>query len=288
MKLILAASQRPRTPTLSLAGLASVLTYVLISLIGAAAFLYPFWSFAAQPGSSAAAHNNDAPLMTALLIGLCLIALVLDAQQNNLNIKRIALLGVLVAINSVLRFAEVGIPGPGGFTPIFFLIIVSGCVFGGRFGLLMGTLSMLASALITGGVGPWLPYQMFTAGWMGLSSGWLATFLTALRGEADRANPRFEHGALIAFGAAWGFAYGAIMNVWFWPFTLGAVDNSWQTGLTLSEALQRYTAFYAVTSLGWDVFAAAGNAMMLAFFAVPAMRSMQRFKARFSYDVVAP
>ena len=35
---------------------------------------------------------------------------------------------------------------------------------------LLGVLTLLVSAILTGGVGPWLPYQMFTAGWVGLSA----------------------------------------------------------------------------------------------------------------------
>jgi energy-coupling factor transport system substrate-specific component len=39
-------------------------------------------------------------------------------------------LGVLVALNAVLRFIEVAIPGPGGFTPIFFLILTTATCLG--------------------------------------------------------------------------------------------------------------------------------------------------------------
>ena len=50
---------------------------------------------------------------------------------------------------------------------------LAGYIFGARFGFLLGVMTLLVSALLTGGVGPWLPYQMFTAGWIGLTSGWL-------------------------------------------------------------------------------------------------------------------
>ena len=100
-----------------------------------------------------------------------MMALVLEAQGRAMNAKLIALLGMLIAVNSALRFAETALPGPGGFTPVFMLIILTGYVFGARVGFLMGALSLLASAFVTGGVGPWLPYQMFTAGWMGMSAG---------------------------------------------------------------------------------------------------------------------
>ena len=33
----------------------------------------------------------------------------------------------------------------------------------------MGALTLFTSAIITGGVGPWLPGQMFVAGWVGMS-----------------------------------------------------------------------------------------------------------------------
>jgi energy-coupling factor transport system substrate-specific component len=35
----------------------------------------------------------------------------------------------------------------------------------------LGMISMLVSALLTGGIGPWLGYQVFAAAWIGLLAG---------------------------------------------------------------------------------------------------------------------
>ena len=255
----------------------SIGTYVLISVMGLAAFLYPFWLPVVEPNSMSG-HAQDAPVMTLLLIGLCLVAIFLDAQSNGLTTKTIALLGVLVAINSVLRFIEVTIPGPGGFTPIFFLIILCGYVFGARFGFLMGALTLLVSGLITGGVGPWLPYQMFTAGWMGLSAGWLARLMGEQRRRTSSLLP------LLLFGTLWGFLYGLIINIWFWPFASGPAAQYWQPGIGLVQTLQRYAVFYVATSAGWDVFGAIGNAVFILLFGMPTLRMLQRFKGRFTFN----
>ena len=34
-------------------------------------------------------------------------------------------------------------------------------------------LAIAVSAFLTGGIGPWLPFQMLGAGWVGLFAGWL-------------------------------------------------------------------------------------------------------------------
>ena len=54
---------------------------------------------------------------------------------------------------------------------MWFLLILSSFVFGSSFGFLLGVQSMLLSAFLTGGFGPWLPYQIFAAGWIGLLAG---------------------------------------------------------------------------------------------------------------------
>ncbi len=283
--------------------LLSVSIYVLASLIGLAAFLYPFFTLSIQAEAAATqqmAHGADSPLMLALLIGLCLAALAVEAQGQAMSAKMIALLGIMVAMNSALRFAEAVVRGPGGFSPVFMLIIVCGYVFGSRFGFLMGILSLLVSAIITGGIGPWLPYQMFTAGWMGMSAGWLGMLHGAFSRRLHRQKPAVgQHAdqkpsqrhisveivALCVFGALWGFFYGAIMNLWFWPFQAGDPAQSWQAGISLTVGVQRYLTFYLATSFVWDVFAAFGNIVLLLLFGRPTLRALQRFRNRFMFTL---
>ncbi len=266
--------------------------YMLTALIGVLIFLYPFLSVAVaqQQGNTGmqTPGSVSSPFALALVIVLCLAALAVETQGQAMSAKLVALLGVLIAMNSVLRLADTAFPGPGGFTPIFLLIILSGYVFGARFGFLMGALSMLVSALFTAGVGPWLPYQMFTAGWMGMSAGWLRHAQSwRVAGRSPRAQGthwKSELAALFIFGALWGFLYGAIMNLWFWPFQAGSPEQSWQAGLSAGDTLQRYLVFYVATSLTWDLFRAAGNVILLALFGIPTLKALLRFKRRFLFE----
>jgi energy-coupling factor transport system substrate-specific component len=200
----------------------------------------------------------------------------------------IALLGILVAINSALRFIETAIPGPGGFSPIFFLIILVGYIFGGRVGFLMGALTMAVSALVTGGVGPWLPAQMFTAGWVGMSTPILKPFIRLASSKTNQQNPETSSSKeiilLAVFGLLWGFLYGAIMNLWQWPFIVGPQNQSFISGTSLASTIQHYLAFYLVTSLVWDVVAAAGNVLLILALGKPALRALQRFQKRFGFS----
>jgi energy-coupling factor transport system substrate-specific component len=252
--------------------------YALSSLIGVAAFLAPFFAPIVQH-SAQQAGGATAPLLLTALVGLCFLALLFEVQGSELSAKSVALLGILVALNSVLRFAEVAVPGPGGFSPIFMLIVLTGYVFGGQFGFLMGTMTMLVSSLITGGVGPWLPYQMFAAGWVGLSAPLVRPLARGLGGEGRRG----ELIALALFGALWGFAYGAIMNLWFWPYATGPEQQYWTPGTGLADTLRRYMAFYALTSLVWDAFGAAGNVLLILIFGAPILRALRRFRDRLGF-----
>jgi energy-coupling factor transport system substrate-specific component len=171
------------------------------------------------------------------------------------------------------------VPGPGGFSPIFMLIILTGYVFGGQFGFLMGTMTMLVSGVITGGIGPWLPYQMFAAGWVGLSAPLLRPFIRWMGSEGQRG----ELIALALFGALSGFAYGAIMNLSFWPYAAGPAQQYWTPGTGLAETLRRYLAFYVLTSLVWDAFGAVGNVLLILAFGAPIVRTLRRFRDRLGF-----
>ena len=248
--------------------------YALSGALGVLAFLYPFFIPLTIAGSFNTLQGQVAPLLTAALVGLSVLALLMELQGQTLSAKTIALLGVLVALTSVLRFIEVAIPLPGGFSPIFAPIIIAGYTFGGRFGFLMGTLTLLASSLMTGSIGPWLPFQMFTAGWAGLTAGWI-----------PHPNKRWELPTLCVFGFVWGLLYGVIINLYFWPFAQGPVEQSWTQGLGLPETLGRYVTFYVVTSLAWDLVRAVGNVTLLLLLAPPMLKTLSRFRQRFHFEV---
>jgi energy-coupling factor transport system substrate-specific component len=251
------------------------LPVAVASLAGVVAFLWPFWSPVAQGQADASAHAQDAPLVTALIVGLCVLAAVADRTQM-LNSKSVALLGVLCAINAALRLVSNFFPMPGGFSLVFVLIILVGYVYGARMGFLMGTFSLLASALITGGVGPWLPFQMIASAWVGMTAGWLP--------KSQDSNLKLKVMMLAVFGVIWGMVFGAVMNLYFWPFVTGGQDQYYQAGLGLGEILKRYAAFYVVTSLWWDAARAMGNAALIVALGPAIIKTLQRFKRRLSAD----
>ncbi len=259
----------------------SAAIFVMTTLIGVAAFLYPFWLPAVQPSAQMGmAHADDSPLMLALLVGVCFVALLLEVQSQAASAKIIALIGMLVAINAILRFIEAAFPLPGGFSPIFFLIITSGYIFGARLGFLMGALTLLVSSLLTGQVGPWLPYQMFTAGWVGLTAPLCRPTVWLLNG----AGKWREVLVLAWFGGWWGLVFGAIMNIWFWPFATGPASQYWEPGISVGETVQRYAVFYLATSLVWDVARAAGNVGLTLILGLPTLVALRRFQARFTFE----
>lgn len=252
----------------------SGLILALASGLGVWAFLYPF--FASSGGRARAtgmAHADDAPLIFMLLLGLCLVVIIANLETRQMDAQVVAVLGVMVGINATLRL----IPGPAGFSAIFFLPILCGYVFGPDFGFLVGALSMLVSGIITSGAGPWLPFQMFAAGWMGMASGWLPQ----LAGWG-----RLEVVSLAAWGILCSFLFGLVMNLWFWPYlVLPITDNStWQPGMSLVQSVVRYGLFYLTTSLWWDAGRAIGNLLLILLLGAPVLRLLRRFRQRFQFQ----
>jgi energy-coupling factor transport system substrate-specific component len=259
----------------------------LASALGLGAFLYPFFlpvlsstgmAPALRVGANAGvAHANDAPLLFVLLLLLSLVAVLSAMTGRQMTSKLVALLGILTALNAMLRT----IPGPAGFSAMFLLPILAGYCYGPTFGFLLGALSLLVSALIGGGVGPWMPYQMLAAGWVGMLSGWLPEL---------RKHPKAEPVMLAIWGGALGFIFGAIMNIWFWPYLAAGAGQvpgaTWQPGMSAASALRSYVVFYVVTSLWWDLARAAGNALLLLLFGGAMLRVLRRFRSRFRFDLL--
>ena len=238
----------------------------ICSAVGVAAFAWPFFADASA-GDPNLAHAADAPWIFVLLLPLLLAIILREVADGSLDAKAIALLGVLAACGAALRIPNVGATG---FEPIFFLLLPAGRVFGRAFGFVLGAVTLFASALITGGVGPWLPFQMFAAGWVGFFAGCLPP-----------ARGRREVALLAGYGVACGFAYGFVMNLWFWPF---AVDPgsaiAFVPGAGLGENLRRYWAFYLATSLGWDIPRAVTNALLMVVLGAPVLAALRRVARR--------
>lgn len=223
------------------------------------------------------------PIMVSLIIIICLLIMILEAQSSLLDNKMIAFLAILTAINAGLRFLENAIPGPGGFSPVFFIIILVGYFFGSRVGFLVGAMTMFVSGLITGGIGPWLPGQMITAGWVGQSAPLIKVLVTKFQWN----NKPGEIVLLAIFSAFWGLLFGAIMNLWFWPFLGAGAGQYYTKTVGLSKNFQRYLAYYLATSLVWDVARSIGNILMIVFMAKPVLKIFQRFQQRFTFKFLS-
>jgi energy-coupling factor transport system substrate-specific component len=219
-----------------------------------------------QPGA-ALAERADAPWLFVLLLPLLLAVVLAEIADGGLDTKAVAALGVLAAVGAALR--PLG-GGSAGFEPVFFLLVLAGRVFGPGFGFLLGSLTLFASALLTAGVGPWLPFQMLGAAWVGLFAGCL-----------PRARGWREVALLSAYGGVAGFAYGAVLNLWAWPFVAGLESSlSFVPGDAVLENLQRFAGFTLATSLGFDIPRALTNMLLVAVCARPVLLALRRANRR--------
>jgi len=216
----------------------SALLLAACSVLGVVAFAWPL--LGDPSGGPGSAHVGDAPWLFVVLLPLLLAIVLAELAEGVLDAKAVALLGVLAACGAALRLPSGGV---AGFEPVFFLLVPAGRVLGRGFGFVLGALTLFVSALLTGGVGPWLPFQMLGAAWMGFFAG----CLPPARGRAEVA-------LLAAYAALAALAYGLIMNLSFWPYVAGTDTSvSFAPGAGLAENLRRFWAFHLTTSLGFDI-----------------------------------
>ncbi|MGE0598349.1 MAG: ECF transporter S component [Dehalococcoidia bacterium] len=254
-----------------------VAVFLVLNLVGLAAYLNPFFAPGIQgDGLNSFAHKTDAPIVFAVTAALCMVLAIADLTAGGLNSKSLAALGVLAALAAVLR----AITLLAGANLYFFLVILGGYAFGYRMGFLLGALSFFLSAVVTGGFGPWLPFQMFASAWMGSSAGLLRLYVVQ-----TGAGRRTEVLLVVGFGVAWGLLFGAITNLWSWPFFAAGPDISYEPGLGPVETLRRYWNYYFLTSFGWDLLRSACNAVVLVFVGGPLLRALVRFRERFTFEL---
>lgn len=212
------------------------------------------------------------PFVFLALLPVVIVVVLAEVTEGGLDPRVLAVLGVLSAVNAVLRGLS---PGTGGVELVFFVLILAGRVFGPGFGFVLGCTSLFASALLTGGVGPWLPYQMLCSAWVGMGAGLLPR----------RPTGRVEIAMLASYGVVAAYLYGLLLNLSSWPFVLGIsvpghTGLSFVPGASLGENLHRFVVFTLITSTGsFDTGRAITNALAIAVLG-PAVLSTLRRAAR--------
>ena len=235
---------------------------VAMLVVACAAGLLAFgWPLLLSPGS--AIDPLSAPLVFAVVLTLVLAVVVSELTGNGMDVKGLALLGVLSAVGAVLR--PLG-AGTAGLEPIFFLLILGGRAFGPGFGFAQGAVTLFASSLLTAGVGPWLPFQMVAAGFVGLGAG----LLPPARGRAE-----------VALLAGWGFVsafvYGWLMDFAFWPFALGpATQFSFDPTASALENLRTFALFNLATSMAWNLGRALTSVVLIVLVAPGLLHVLRR------------
>lgn len=251
-------------------GLRTALVLALASVTGVTAFA---WPLVVHPDGALAQSDAAPAVLAAVLVAvLAVVAVALDSGR--MDAKAVAILGLLAAVGTVLRPLSAG---TAGVELVFLTIVLGGRAFGPAFGFALGSVTIAASALVTGGVGPWLPFQMLGASWVGMGAGLLPRRLAG----------RAEVVALAAYGALAAAAFGVAMDLAFWPFQLGAGTGlSFVAGDPVGANLHRFALYVAATSLGWDVGRAVTTALGLALLGGPALRALRRTAARARFEPV--
>lgn len=238
-----------------------VLGLLAVNAVALAAFAWPLIG-AALPAQAQAA----VPVIALALVPLAAVVVLALLDGTARSAQSLALLGTLAAIGAAIRVAGTGV---GGVEAVFILLILAGRAFGPRFALVLGMLTIGLSSLMWGGIGPWTPFQMFACAWVGAGAG----LLPRLRGRAEIA-------LLCAYGVAASYAFGLVMNLWFWPFAVGAGTGiSYEPGAPLPQNLTSFLLYTLVTSTAtWDTLRAITTVLGIVLVGRAVLSALRRAK----------
>lgn len=222
----------------------------------------------AWPLLIAATNQNENQIAQAVFIALMPIIIVLtliEFATGDIGSRQLAILGVMTAINAVVRLLGAG---TAGIETAFFLIIIGAYVFRSGFGFILGSTSILVSALLGAGVGPWLPFQMMAAGLVGLGAGTLPRFKTKFA----------QLGTLVIYAVTASFIYGALMTLWNWPFLAGGESSvAYKAGAGLFSNLGRFLNYEIVSGgLLWDAGRAITTSALILLTAPALLATLKR------------
>lgn len=264
----IAARRQPRDRSVLRIAPRSAVALLLASLAGMAMFA---WPLIIDPPAGFS-HTRDAPYVFALILPVLLAVVLAELSSKGMDTKALAMLGVLSAIGAALR--PLG-AGTGGIELVFFLLVLGGRVYGPAFGFVLGSTTLFASALLTGGIGPWLPFQMIASSWVGLGAGML-----------PRAQGRAEVALLAVYAAFAAYLYGFLVNLWGWPFSLGGdTQLSYVAGDAVVDNLHRFVLYTLATSTwGWDTGRAITNVVAVLLVGSAVLGTLRRAARKAAFD----
>lgn len=260
-------------------GRRSAVIMILASIGGLMMFC---WPLVISVAATADGHLMDAPFEFILILPVLVLLVLSQLSDGGIDAKALAMLGVLSAINAGLRPLGAGL---NGIETVFFLLILAGRVFGPGFGFTLGCTSMFASALLTAGVGPWLPFQMMCSAWIGMGAG-----LLPHRIGGREIKGRWEIAMLAGYGVLAAYAFGLLMNLWSWPFltstTMGDdAGLAYVPGAPLVENLRRFLGYTLITSTAsWDTGRAITNAAAIIVLGGTILTVLRRAARRARFD----
>ena len=253
-----------------------LISKLIITLAAFGSILMFIWPLVIGAGNSLTESIDQAHLSQSVfivLMPLMIVTVLVEFSSGQISARQLAVLGVLTSLNAVVRLAGAG---TSGIETAFFLIILGAYVFGAGFGFLLASGSILVSALISGGVGPWLPFQMMAAGLVGIGAAVLPHFKSSWLTRA----------VLICYGVIAAFVYGALMTMWNWPFLAGnGTDLSYVAGAGLTENFRRFVNYEAFTGgLVWDAGRALTTSVLLLLTAPALLATLNRAANRAGFE----
>jgi energy-coupling factor transport system substrate-specific component len=245
----------------------SLISKLSIAIAGVASLLMFSWPLFIT--SNISTEATTAQTVFILLMPLTLVIVLIEFATGDISSKHLALLGVLIALNAVIRLLGAG---TAGIETAFFLVILGAYVFGSGFGFILGAGSIFVSALLTGGIGPWLPFQMMGAALIGLGAGLIPH---AKKKWLVKLN-------LIVYAVIASFTYGALMTLWNWPYLAGTgTQVSYVAGAPVIDNLTRFLQYEIVTGgLIWDTGRAITTSLLILLTGTALIATLSRAATR--------
>lgn len=215
------------------------------------------------------ATESQLQLSLALLIPFALLLSVNDMLNRTVTLRSFALIAIFTSLAVALRPLGLGV---AGLEPIWVAIIMAGYTLGVSAGFTVGGLSILLSALITGGVGPWLGNQMVLAALIGV-------------GAAIAGNFGAKRLMITLYAAVSTYFFGWFMNLWFWPtFSNLQTSIAFDPTSNVLERMSAWAKFSILTSTGFDIPRALLSATLVWLVSMRLKSTIERLNAPISTE----